>query len=327
MKAAVQVEYGPPEVVRIMDVPEPSPKKGEVLIEVHATTVNRTDCGFRAAKPWIVRLFSGLTGPKRRTLGCEFSGRVADVGEGVTRFSVGDEVFGFDDAQWGGHAEYMTVSEEGMLAKKPDTISFHEAAPITEGAHYALFYIRDSGIDAGTRVLVNGATGAIGSAAVQLIKALGASVTAVCRKEHFDLVRRLGADEVVDYETEDFTRCGRELDVVLDAVGKSSFAACAPLLKPGGIYTSSEFGPRAENPFLALRCALFGGMPEQAGKKVLFPIPKSRKEDVEYLRRLVEQGSFEPVVDRTYPLADIAEAYRYVETGHKVGNVVIDIAG
>jgi NADPH:quinone reductase-like Zn-dependent oxidoreductase len=326
MRAAVQTQYGPPEVVRVRDVPKPSPGEGEVLIKIHATTVNRTDCGFRAAKPWIVRFFSGLVRPKRGTLGCEFAGTIEAVGERVTRFSVGDDVFGFDDEQWGGHAEYMTISENGMLTKKPDALSFQEAAPITEGAHYALFYIRDSGIGQGTRVLVNGATGAIGSASVQLIKELGAHVTAVSRKEHFDLVRSLGADEVIDYESEDFTTCGQTFDVVWDSVGKSTFGRCAPLLKPGGIYMSSDLGPKAQNPFLALCSRLFGGIPRQDGRKVLFPIPKNRREDLEYLKRLVEEGRFKPVVDRTYALEDIVEAYRYVEAGQKVGNVVINLA-
>lgn len=327
MKAAVQTRYGPPEVVQVREVPKPVPKEGEVLIQVHATTVNRTDCGFRASKPWFVRAFSGILRPRRPTLGCEFAGRIEALGKGATRFSVGEEVFGFDDARWGGHAEYMTLPEDAMLTTKPEGVSFQQAAPITEGAHYALFYIRASSIGAESQVLVNGATGAIGSAAVQLIKVLGAHVTAVCRGEHFDLVKSLGADAVIDYEREDFTACGRQFDVVFDAVGKSSFGRCAPILKPSGIYTATELGPRAENPFLGLWCAKVGSIPGHDGKKVLFPLPENRKQDLGYLKRLVEEGKFRPVIDRTYPLDDIVSAYRYVESQRKVGNVVIDVTG
>lgn len=319
MKAAVRTEYGGPEVVRIEEVDKPSPAAGEVLVKVYASTVNRTDCGFRSASPWIVRFFSGLRRPKVSILGSEFAGEVEALGAGVSEFAEGDRVFGFRDDRFGGHGEYLTMNEDSMIAKIPGGLSYQEAAPILEGAHYALFYIRGAKIASGQRVLVNGATGAIGSSALQIIKHLGAHVTAVCRGDKVDLMRSLGADEVIDYESEDFTVSEGLYDVVFDSVGKSHFGACKGLLKPGGIYTSSELGPRWENPFLALWTAKFGD------KKVLFPLPKSLKEDALYLADLVEQGAYKPLIDRVYPLDEIADAYRYVETGGKIGNVVIEV--
>jgi NADPH:quinone reductase-like Zn-dependent oxidoreductase len=320
MKAAVRTRYGPPERVRIVDVPAPVPGDGEVLVRVNATTVNRTDCGFRAAHPWIVRFFAGLTKPKVTILGCEFAGVVESLGAGVTAFEPGDRVFGFIEDRFGAHAEYLTMPADGAIATMPAEMTFVEAAPSTEGSHYALSFIRKVQVRSGTRVLVNGATGAIGSAAVQILKDLGATVTAVCGTEHVELVRGLGSDRVIDYRTEDFTKDDERYDVVCDAVGTSSFGRCKRLLFPDGIYVSSDLGPLSQNPFLALATPLFGG------RKVLFPFPKphSRREMV-YVKQLIEAGSFTPLIDRRYPLEEIVDAYRYVETGQKVGNVVIEI--
>jgi NADPH:quinone reductase-like Zn-dependent oxidoreductase len=320
VKAAVRTRYGPPDVVRIAEVPEPTAGEREVLVKVHATTVNRTDCGFRAAKPWIVRFFSGLVKPKVTVLGTEFAGEVEAIGGGVTSFEVGDRVFGFSEDRFGAHAEYLSVPEDGAIAIIPASMTFEEAAPSTEGSHYALSLIRKAKIGSGDRVLVNGATGAIGSAAVQLLKDLGASVAAVCDPQHVELVRGLGADRVIDRTAEDFTRDEETYDVVFDAVGKSSFGRCKRVLKPRGIYLSTDLGPLSQNPFLALLTPLFGG------RKVLFPIPpKHGQEEMAHLRELIESGAFTPVVDRHYPLDEIVEAYRYVETGQKIGNVVIDV--
>ena len=312
-----------------MEIYRPELRSGEVLVRVCATTVNRTDCGYRAGKPWIVRLFFGLFKPRVNILGSEFAGRVVMVGKGVTRFAVGDDVFGYRDdvGGFGGHAEYLSIAEDEMLAKIPKGMSYQQAAPMLEGAHYALFYVRAAGIGQGTRVLINGATGAIGSAAVQICSHLGALVTAVCRAEHFELVQSLGAKETIDYETVDFTEHGGAFGVVFDAVGKSSFRECVKLLEPGGIYASSELGPRWENPVLALVTKLFGSVLGYQGKKLLFPIPKNRSEDVEYLNDLARQGVFRPLIDKTYPLENIVEAYRYVESGRKVGNVVLTMPG
>ncbi|HKQ02062.1 MAG TPA: NAD(P)-dependent alcohol dehydrogenase [Actinomycetes bacterium] len=319
MKAAVHTRYGPPDVVRISEVEKPVPKDNELLVRVHATTVNRTDCGLRAAKPFFVRLFTGLTRPRVTILGNEFAGEVEAVGRGVTSFEVGDRVFGFNGSTLGGHGEYLVTPEGGLVATIPGGLTFEEAAPGTEGSHYALSLIRRSRIHEGQDVLVNGATGAIGSAAVQLLKHLGAKVTAVCGTEHVELVRGLGADRVIDYTAEDFTKDEQTYDVVLDAVGKSSFGRCRRLLKPRGIYLSSDLGPLSQNPILALVTPL------SRGKRVMFPIPRESQEMARQLRGLLESGEFRPLVDRRYRLDQIVEAYRYVEAGQKVGNVVIGV--
>jgi NADPH:quinone reductase-like Zn-dependent oxidoreductase len=205
MKAAVHARYGPPEVVRIAEVDRPTVKDDEVLVKVHATTVNRTDCGFRAAKPFITRFFTGLVRPRATILGNEFAGVVEAVGSRVTSFHVGDRVFGYSEGRFGAHAEYMSVRDNGSLATMPSTLTYEEAAPSTEGSHYALSFIRKAKIQSGQDVLVNGATGAIGSAAVQLVKSIGVNVTAVCDTANLELVRGLGADRVIDYTAEDFT--------------------------------------------------------------------------------------------------------------------------
>ena len=319
MRAAVRTRYGPPDVVRVAEVEKPAAKDGEVLVRVHATTVNRTDCGLRAAKPFIYRFFTGLRRPRLTVLGNEFAGEVEAVGGGVTSFKVGDRVFGFNDISFGAHAEYMTMPEGGLLATMPANLTYEEAAPGTEGSHYALALIRTAKLQSGQDVLVNGATGAIGSAAVQLLKTMGAEVTAVCAAEHMELVRGLGAARVIDYTAEDFTRDERRYDVVLDAVGKSSFGRCRRLLKPGGLYLSTDLGPLSQNPVLALVTPLFGG------RRVRFPLPRQDQGTVTYLKERIESGAFRPLIDRRYRLDQIVEAYRYVETGRKVGSVVITI--
>jgi NADPH:quinone reductase-like Zn-dependent oxidoreductase len=320
MKAVVYTQYGPPEVAKLIEVPKPAPKENEVLIKVYASTVNRTDCGFRSAEYFIVRFFAGLFRPKQQILGCEFAGQIESVGSKVTEYKAGDRVFGYNDQTFGGHAEYLIQPENSAMAIIPEGISFVEASPITEGAHYALCNIRAAKIGKGTKVLINGATGAIGSAAVQLARHFGAEVTAVCHTQHLNLVKSLGADEVIDYTRQDFTKLNTKFGVIFDAVGKSSFGKCKPLLTEKGIYMSTELGYMSQNPFLALITPILGG------KKLLFPIPTTSKNDILFLKELVEKGEFKPVVDRQYPLEQIVEAYRYVETGMKTGNVVILIA-
>jgi NADPH:quinone reductase-like Zn-dependent oxidoreductase len=319
MKAAVHTRYGPPDVVRISELDKPAATDNEVLVKVHATTVNRTDSGLRAAKPFINRFFTGLRRPRVTVLGNEFAGAVEAVGSSVTSFQVGDRVFGYNGTRFGAHAEYLAMPEDGSLATMPVKVTYEEAAASTEGSHYALSLIRKAKIRNGQDVLVNGATGAIGSAAVQLLKHLGAKVTAVCDTEHLELVRGLGANRVIDYTAEDFTKDPQTYDVVLDAVGKSSFGRCKRLLKPRGIYLSSDLGPLSQNPILALITPLL------RGKKVMFPIPRDNQEMVSYFKELLESGAFKPVIDRRYRLDQIVEAYRYVETGQKVGNVVISV--
>ncbi len=319
MKAAVQHRYGPPDVVRVEEVEKPMPGNRELLVKVHATTVNRTDCGYRAAHPFFIRVFSGLLRPKATILGTEFAGEVEAVGGDVTMFAAGDRVFGYNEGAFGAHAQYMTVPENGSVAIMPIGRSFEEVAPSTEGSHYALAFIRGAKIEPGDDVLVYGATGAIGSAAVQLLKHLGAHVTAVCGTEHLALVEGLGADRVVNYAARDFTRDDQTYDVVIDAVGKSSFGRCKRLLKSHGIYLSSDLGPLSQNAVLPLATRL------SRGRKVVFPVPREDPSMPTYFRELIEAGAFTPLIDRRYPLDAIVEAYRYVETGQKVGNVVLTV--
>jgi NADPH:quinone reductase-like Zn-dependent oxidoreductase len=300
-----------------MDVPTPKPRDNEVLVKVHATTVNRTDCGFRGAKPFFIRLFTGPLRPRVTILGNEFAGQVQAIGASVTSFAVGDRVFGYDDTVCGAHAQYLTIRENASLARIPASLTYAEAAPATEGSHYALATIEKAKIRAGQRVLVNGGTGAIGSAAVQLLASRDVHVTAVCDTPHLGLVRHLGAERVIDRTIEDFTQDPQTYDVVFDAVGKSSFSRCRRLLEPGGVYLSTDLGPGAQNPFLALITPLL------PGKSVLFGFPRHDQAMMNYFKDLMESGMFRPVIDRSYPLAEIVEAYRYVETGQKVGNVVI----
>lgn len=321
MKAALHFKYGPPEVVQVMDIPKPEPKETELLIKVFATTVNRTDCGFRSAEYFVSRLFSGLFKPNNKILGSEFAGVVEATGKSVTAFKIGDKVFGFNDVTFGGHAEYLVIKETDSIAIIPEGVSFETAAAITEGSHYALCDIRAAHVKSEDDVLVYGATGAIGSAAVQLLKHFKVHVTAVCNTKNVGLVKSLGADVVIDYQTEDFTRTTQQFDFIFDAVGKSSFAQCKPLLKPKGIYISTEPGKNGDNIWKALLTPLTGG------KRVLFPLPTINKSDVEFLKQLVENGEFKPVLDKHYSLDQIVEAHRYVESQQKTGNVIIVVSG
>lgn len=320
MKAAIHTRYGPPEVVAVKDIDKPSPAADEILVKVYATTVNRTDCGFRSAQYFVSRFFSGLFKPNFQTLGNEFAGVVEAAGTDVKLFSVGDRVFGYNDYRFGGHAQYLTIREKDAVLQMPGGMSFEEAAPLTEGSHYALNYLRATKLGPGHQLLINGATGAIGSAAVQLAKVLGVTVTAVCNTRNVELVRSLGADTVIDYMKDDFTKIQQQFDVVFDAVGKSSFNSCKPLLKKKGVYVSTELGKNSQNVFLALATPVFGG------KRVMFPIPTISRKDLEYIRTLTMEGKFRAVVDRKYTLDQIVDAYRYVETGQKTGNVVIVVS-
>jgi NADPH:quinone reductase-like Zn-dependent oxidoreductase len=319
MRAIIYSKYGPPEVASLMEVPKPLPKDNEVLVKVYASTVNRTDSGFRSAEYFISRFWTGLFRPKYQILGCEFAGIIEEIGNHVTAFKKGDKVFGFNDKTCGGHGEFLTIAETDAIINMPDNLSFEEAAPLTEGAHYALVDIRAAKVERGQNVLVYGATGAIGSAAVQLLQHFGAVVTAVCNTKNVGLVKSLGADTVIDYQTQDFTKTDDRFEFIFDAVGKSSFGQCKPLLTEKGIYISTELGKNGENILFALTTPLWGG------KKLLFPIPSITKQDVLFLKELVEKGEYKPVIDRQYNLDQIVEAYKYVESGQKTGNVVIKI--
>jgi NADPH:quinone reductase-like Zn-dependent oxidoreductase len=319
VRAVVCDRYGPPEVQRFEDVERPAPHEDEVLVKIHATTVTRTDCGIRAAKPFFIRLIFGLRRPRQRILGTELAGEVEAVGAAVSRFAVGDHVFGSTAAfKSGSHAEFVCVSENGPLAHKPAAMSFEEAAAVTDGAVLALMCLESVHLQSGHTILVYGASGAIGTAGVQLAKHFGADVTAVCSTKNLELVRSLGADRVIDYTHEDFARNGQTYDVIFDAVGKVSFSRCKRSLKRGGSYVATD-GLR--NIFLALWTSRLGG------KKVLFPIPpRYTQENVLLVKALIEAGKFRAIIDRCYPLEDVVEATRYVETEQKTGNVVLTVS-
>jgi NADPH:quinone reductase-like Zn-dependent oxidoreductase len=319
MRAAVRTRYGPPEVVRVREVPTPALGPRDLLVRVHVTSVTRTDCGIRGAKPFFIRGFTGVVRPKHPILGGEFAGVVEAVGAEVASFEIGARVFGFSE-DLGAHAEYLRIAEDGPVASIPSDLSFEQAAPSTEASYYALTIVKAANVRSGQRVLVNGATGAIGSAAVQLLKERGAVVTAVCDTPNIELVRGLGADRVIDRNVTDFTRDEERYIAVVDAVGKSSFGRCKRLLEPGGQYLSSDLGPFWTTPVLALVTRFVGD------KRARLPVgPDRDKAVIEYFRGLLESGAFRPVIDRRYPLEDIVEAYRYVETERKVGNVLITV--
>jgi NADPH:quinone reductase-like Zn-dependent oxidoreductase len=320
MKAVVFDRYGPPEVQRIEEVERPVPKDDEVLVRIHATTVTRSDCGIRAAKPFVIRFFFGLRRPKQRILGTELSGEIEAVGAAVSEFAVGDHVFGSTNAfKSGAHAEFIAMPESAPLAHKPAGMTFEDAAAVTDGAVLALMCLEGAQIRKGQKILVYGASGAIGTAGVQLAKYFEADVTAVCNTKNVELVRSLGADSVIDYTQEDFTKNGETYDVIFDAVGKHSFSRCRGSLKRGGAYVATD-GFR--NVFLALWTSRIGD------KKALFPIPPHyTKKTVLFIKELIEAGKFRAVIDRCYPLEDVVEATKYVETQQKTGNVVLTIDG
>jgi NADPH:quinone reductase-like Zn-dependent oxidoreductase len=318
MRAVVYDRYGPPEVLRVDDVERPEPKDDEVLVRVHATTVTQTDCGWRSAQPFIVRYFIGLRKPRRRVLGMELAGEVEAAGPAVTEFAVGDEVFGIGG--FGAHAEFACKPESAALAHKPEGVGFDEAAAVCDGACIALSCLRSADLRQGRSLLVYGASGSVGTAAVQLAKHFGADVTAVCDTKNVELVSSLGADRVIDYTREDFTKVGETYDVVFDAVGKTSFRRCRRLLKSGGLYVETDLGFMWHVPPLALATKWLGD------KRVRLGVAKYKKEDVVLLKGLIERGVYRAVIDRTYPLEDVVEATAYVETGQKTGNVVLTVS-
>jgi NADPH:quinone reductase-like Zn-dependent oxidoreductase len=322
MRAAVHDRYGPPEVLRIETVPDPVAGVGEVLVRVRRSSVNRTDCGFRSGSPVMVRAFVGLRRPRRRTLGNEFAGVVEAVGPGVTRFAAGDRVFGVDQDRFGTNAELMTTSEDAPIAVMPDDMSFDDGAAMCDGYVLAHTCLTGANLTEGQRILIYGATGSIGTAAVQLAHAWGAHVTAVADTRTLDLVGSLGADEVVDRSRDDFTRNGQVYDVVFDAVGKLSFGHCRRSVVPGGPYVTTDLGRFWQAPLVVILTAITGRF---GTRRALIPLPRYRRELVEELRSMWQDGRFRAVIDRHYPLAEIVEATRFVGSGRKVGNVVIDV--
>jgi NADPH:quinone reductase-like Zn-dependent oxidoreductase len=318
MKAVVCDRYGPPEVLRITGVPRPVPGPDEVLIKIRATTVNRSDCAFRAGTPRFARMFTGLRRPRHQILGSELSGEVEAIGPAVTAFKPGDAVFGVRAWKFGAHAEYACLREGSSLAHKPAGVSFEEAAAVCDGVILALMGLRRADIRKGRSILIYGASGSIGTAAVQLSRYYGADVTAVCATKNLELMRSLGAGQVIDYTREDFTENGQSYDVIFDAVGKHSFGRSKDSLNPGGIYLATD---HLQNLVLAATTPRFGD------KKVVFPIPpRYTRQDVVFLRGLMEAGKYRAVIDRRYPLEDVIEATRYVETEQKTGNVVLTVS-
>jgi NADPH:quinone reductase-like Zn-dependent oxidoreductase len=287
---------------------------------VHATTVNRTDCGVRQADPVIVRFFTGLTRPRHPILGNEFSGDVEAVGRDVTSFAPGDAVFGLTGDENGAHAEYICLPESGSLARKPDNMTHEQGAAVCDGAMLALTGLRRAGLRQGQKILIHGASGSIGTAAVQLAKHFGARITAVCGTANLELVRSLGAERVIDYTKEDFTKDGERYDVVFDAVGKSSFRRCRGLLERRGVFLFTDLGFLWHVPLLVLLARFVGS------KRVILPIAKHAQSDIQFLKHLIEEGALTAVIDRRYPLDAIVDAYHYVDTGQKTGNVVITVA-
>jgi len=315
MKAAVRIIYGPPkEVLTIKEIDEPTPGNDEVLIRVYAASANRTDYHVLTGKPNFMRLFTGLSKPRLTITGSDFAGEVEAIGPAIKTFKVGDKVMGFGGVFCiGSHTEYITFPESKGIVLMPDSITYEQAAGCLEGSYYSAAGINYLKPAAGQKALVYGATGAIGSAYVQFLKYYGLYVTAVCGGENIELVRSIGADKVIDYKTQDFTKDEERYDYIFDAVDKTGFLQCKPLLKKNGIFSSS-------GGFENLAWAL---ITKFSGKKVLFIPPKDIKGNLGFIRKLIEEGRFRPLIDRTYPLDKIAEAFTYVGTGQKIGNVII----
>jgi NADPH:quinone reductase-like Zn-dependent oxidoreductase len=326
MKAIIYTEYGPAEVLKLAEVAKPAPKDKEVLIKVHATSVTTGDCNMRGFTfiprgfGLISRLMFGYSKPNKTILGVELAGEIEAVGKDVTLFKKGDQVFGLDGSGIGAYAEYKCMPESGGLIVKPANLTYEEAAVIPNGALTALTFLKKlANLQPGQKTLVNGASGSVGSAAVQIAKYLGAEVTGVCSAANVSLVKSLGADQVIDYTREDFTKSGQVYDLIFDTVGKTSFALCKNVLKPKGLFLASaaglpEFGQM-------LWTSIMGG------QKVLAGVSSESQEDLAFIKELVEAGKLKPVIDRRYALEQTAEAHRYVDQGHKRGNVVITVAG
>jgi len=323
MKAIVYTKYGPPDVLQLKEVAKPAPRDNEVLIRVHATSVTAADYRIRSFTVsigfWLpTRIALGLIGPKRTIPGVELAGEIEAVGKDVKLFKEGDQVFGIDYRGFGAYAEYVCRSEEGALAIKPANMSYEEAATVPHGALSALFFLRDKGhIQSGQKVLIYGASGGVGTAAVQLARYFGAEVTGVCSTTNLELVKSLGADKVIDYTKEDFTKNGKTWDIVFDTVGKTSFSRCKCSLKQKGVYLLTVFD------FPQIVQMLWTSM--TGGKKVICAIATEKAEDLIFIKELIEAGKIISAIDKRYPLEQTAEAHRYAEKGHKKGNVVITL--
>jgi len=320
MKSLIYTKYGQPKAIfKIEEIEKPIPKEDEILVKVYNTTVNRTDEGIVTARYIVSRLFSGLLQPKLQTPGTDFSGIIESIGNKVTLFKKGDRIFGFDDEGLSSHAEYLKINERKSISLIPDNINFPQAAAAMEGMHYAINFANKITLKETDKILINGATGAIGSAMVQLLKYYGCYVVAVANTKNIQLIKSLGMDKVIDYQKEDFTQTSDTFDYIFDAVGKSSYAKCKRLLRPKGAYISSELGKNGANIFLALFTPVFNR------KKVLFPMPKDISTSMELITEMLKNNNFTPILDSTYKFKDIIQAYTYVQTGQKTGNVIIQM--
>ena len=320
MLSAVRHAYGPPERIELTELPVPKLREDEILVRVRATTVNRTDCANLTGKPAVMHLVLGIGTPRRPRIGTDFAGEVVAAGGSVTGYRVGDRVCGFRDTGLGSQAEYLTVKGDGPIMAVPEGLSYAEAAASLEGAHYAYAMVRRADIPPGARVMINGATGAIGSALLQFAVARGALVTVTARESDHATVRKLGAAAAIDYTRVDFTQARETFDYVFDAVGKSTFGACRSLLNERGLYVSSEAGPYLQNVGYALLTPL------RRGRRVQFPVPFPTGESFPFIRHHLSEGSFRPLLDaRAFGLRDVRDAYRYVLTGEKRGNVILNV--
>lgn len=320
MQAVICTQYGEPDVLQLQTIKKPVPKQNEILIKVHAATATTAGLAGRKGRPLFARLFSGLTRPKKNILGSELAGEVVAIGQDVTQFKSGEHVFGTTAASLGAHAEYVALSEELALTQMPSNLNFAEAAAVVEGGLTAVHFLKNKvTIQPGQNVLIYGASGAVGTGAVQVAKLFGATVTGVCSGANVDMVRRLGANEVIDYTQEDFTKNGRCYDIIFDTVGKRPFSQCKESLTPDGIYldagSAATLFPMLWTSFFGRKKAILAATYVRAASDI--------KQDLLYLKGLIEAGKFKPVIDRCYPLAETADAHRYVETERKKGNVII----
>lgn len=320
MKAAVTTAYGPPDVVQVQEIDKPTPKDDAILVKVHAAVVGPADCAFRKGEPFIIKLMYGFSKPRLKVGGVEFAGEVEAVGSAVTTFQPGDQVFDISPDSFGAHAEYLTVPANKPVVLKPANLTFEEAVAIMDGPPTALTFLRDvAHLQRGQKLLINGASGAVGGYAVQLARHFGAEITGVCSTANVARVKALGADHVIDYTQTDFTQTGETWDVIFDAVGKRTFGQCKRALTPNGVYMTTVPSFAIVGAILTTR---FSG-----GKKAKFTTAglKQNKDNLNFLKDLAESGDLQPVIDRRYPLDEIVEAYRYVETERKTGNVVITL--
>jgi NADPH:quinone reductase-like Zn-dependent oxidoreductase len=323
MKTIEYTKYGPPEVLHLKEVAKPIPKDNEILLRIHATTVTATECTFRKGKPFVSRLFTGLTRPKIKRLGEELAGEVESAGKNVKLFKKGDKVFGTAGPEFGANSEYLCLPENGVISMKPTNMTYEEAASSVDGFLTALPFLRDTGkIKKGQKVLIYGASGSVGAAAVQVAKHFETEVTGVCSSANVELVRTLGADNVIDYTKDDLTKNNQTYDIIFDAVGKTSFSKCKNNLEKNGVFLEAGIGFGIIP--LVLWTSIFGKKRAKIAATGLRK-PEERTKDLVFLKKLIESGKIKPVIDRIFPLEQIVEAHRYVDKGHKKGNVVITI--